>query len=187
MKNKSITFAAYFAKVYFVTIVSVVFFIATNTALYAANIGYQIPAVCCTSIVSKCTLASLGGDSLSFLLNFSFAMPKYNEDASKVKHSSRTSTPTERNTVSTIEAYNGAELPTTQVNQLSPEIQAIISVLKENKSTVVLVVNVTNNNTTIGDTNASNISIAATKDATAISGHSNQIPKGNLPHINQCS
>jgi hypothetical protein len=104
MKNYGI-FAVYFAKVYFITIASVVFFIATNTALYAESIGYQIPAVCCASIVSKCTLASSGGDSLSYLLNFSFAMPKYNENASKANNSSRTRTPAGRNTVS-IEAFN---------------------------------------------------------------------------------
>ena len=95
MKNKSINFAAYFAKVYFIIFVCVVFFITANLALYAANTGYQIPAVYYTSKVSKCTLASSGGDSLSYIntLIFHSQMPKYNENQSSVNNSTATLTP----------------------------------------------------------------------------------------------
>jgi hypothetical protein len=89
MKNKSSIFAAYFAKVYFIIFGCVVFFIATNSAYCAANIGCQIPAVCYTSKVSKCTLASSGGDSLSYInfLIFLTQMPKYEKNYSGAKHS----------------------------------------------------------------------------------------------------
>ena len=71
MKNCR-TFAAFKTKNIFLMSACVVFFIATNTALYAANIGYQIPAVCCTSDVSKCSWSRTGGDSLSCINNLIF-------------------------------------------------------------------------------------------------------------------
>ena len=94
MKNYC-KFAAYFAKVCFITFGCVVFFIATNSALYAANTGYQIPAVCYTSKVSKCTLASSGGDSLSYsnTLIFLTQMPKYEKDYSSTNNSNANVTP----------------------------------------------------------------------------------------------
>lgn len=90
MKNKFYTFAAFKPKNIFLTLVCVVVFIATNTACIAANIGYQIPAVCCASNVSKCSLARMGGDSLSWFqyFNFSSQMPKNEKNASKVNNSS---------------------------------------------------------------------------------------------------
>jgi len=96
MKNcivkRIVIFAASLTKRIFMTIVVVVFFIATNSALYAANKGYQIPADCCTAKVGNFSWSRLGGDSLSYLLNFSFAMTKRNENASMAKYSNRTGT-----------------------------------------------------------------------------------------------
>jgi len=95
MKNKSVIFAAYFGKVYFMIIVCVVFFIATNTALCAAKNRLSLPVVCCTTIVSKCTLPSSGGDSLSYIYTLIFLtqMAKYEKDYSSVNNSTATVTP----------------------------------------------------------------------------------------------
>ena len=102
MKNKSINFVASSTKDNILILGCVVFFIATCSAINAANIGYQTLVDCCTSKVSDCSLSRIGGDSLPYFnyFNFHSQMTKNNENASKAKYSNRTSTPTERNTVS---------------------------------------------------------------------------------------
>ena len=93
-KENSYTFAPYFAKVCFNSLLVEAFFYAnTATADVVANdIGYQIPAVCYTNKDSKCTLASSGGDSLSYILlltnKFHSQMPKYDEITNFVNNSS---------------------------------------------------------------------------------------------------
>lgn len=63
--------------------------------------GYQIPVGYCTRAL-VCSLARMGGDSLSYFkyFNFSFTMPKNNEKASKVNNSTLTTTSTSTTTVS---------------------------------------------------------------------------------------
>lgn len=99
--NNTGTFAASSPKTIITTSVSVAFFVAAITALYATtSIGCQIPMDCCTA-KSVIVFGETGGDSLSFFIHpyFSF-MPKTMKIALEVKHSSHTCTPTERNTVS---------------------------------------------------------------------------------------
>lgn len=99
--NNTDTFVASSPKTIITAFVSVAFFVAAITALYAAtSIGCQIPMDCCTA-KSVIVFGETGGDSLSFFIHpyFSF-MPKTMKIAFEVKHSSHTCTPTERNTVS---------------------------------------------------------------------------------------
>ena len=66
-----------------------VFFIASNTALYAASIGYHSPVDCCASR-SVIVLGRMGGDSLSYLFNyliFCSPMPRMTKNQSGAKHS----------------------------------------------------------------------------------------------------
>ena len=85
--KNSRTFAPYFAKVCFSSISVLAFFnVNTATANVANIIGYHNPAVCYTEKNSKCTLASKGGDSLSYFLTnkyFHSQMPKYDENVNE--------------------------------------------------------------------------------------------------------
>ena len=94
MKNKSIIFATYFAKVCFIFFAFVGFFIATNSALNAANTGYQPLSVYHNAKNGKCTLASSGEDSLPYFkyFNFSTTMPKYKKNQSSANSSTATLT-----------------------------------------------------------------------------------------------
>ena len=89
--KNSRTFAPYFAKVCFSSISVLAFFnVNTATANVANIIGYHNPAVCYTEKNSKCTLASKGGDSLSYFLTnkyFHSQMPKYDENVNAMNNS----------------------------------------------------------------------------------------------------
>ncbi len=93
------TFASYFAKVCFNLLLVSAFFIDT----VANNIGYQFLSVCYTNTDSKCTLASMGGDSHSYFYlvtnNFIRYMPKYSEIVNATKNSTCNSTPNSATTV----------------------------------------------------------------------------------------
>jgi hypothetical protein len=92
MKNYSI-FAAFKTKNILLMFVCVALFYVTDAALYAVNIRLSNPAVCCASNVGKCSWSRMGCDSLSYLLNFSYAMTKSNEDYSAANNSSHNVTP----------------------------------------------------------------------------------------------
>lgn len=95
--KNSRTFAPYFAKVCFSSISVLAFFnVDTATANVANIIGYHNPAVCYTEKNSKCTLASKGGDSLSYFLTnkyFHSQMPKYDENVNAMNNSNCINTP----------------------------------------------------------------------------------------------
>ena len=95
--KNSRTFAPYFAKVCFSSISVLAFFnVDTATANVANIIGYHNPAVCYTEKNSKCTLASKGGDSLSYFLTnkyFHSQMPKYDENVNAMNNSNCIDTP----------------------------------------------------------------------------------------------
>jgi hypothetical protein len=95
--KNSRTFAPYFAKVCFSSISVLAFFnVNTATANVANIIGYHNPAVCYTEKNSKCTLASKGGDSLSYFLTnkyFHSQMPKYDENVNAMNNSNCINTP----------------------------------------------------------------------------------------------
>lgn len=95
--KNSRTFAPYFAKVCFSSISVLAFFnVNTATANVANIIGYHNPAVCYTEKNSKCTLASKGGDSLSYFITnkyFHSQMPKYNENVNAMNNSNCIDTP----------------------------------------------------------------------------------------------
>ena len=95
--KNSRTFAPYFAKVCFNSISVLAFFnVNTATANVANIIGYHNPAVCYTEKNSKCTLASKGGDSLSYFLTnkyFHSQMPKYDENVNAMNNSNCINTP----------------------------------------------------------------------------------------------
>jgi len=104
MKNKSIIFAASSAKTSFLNIACVVFFIATNTAVNAAIIGYHSNGYCATS--SVIVFAETGKGSLSSFKYFNFSfMAKTMKDYSGAKHSNANVTPNSAKTVS-IKAFN---------------------------------------------------------------------------------
>lgn len=95
--KNSRTFAPYFAKVCFSSISVLAFFnVNTATANVANIIGYHNPAVCYTEKNSKCTLASKGGDSLSYFITnkyFHSQMPKYDENVNAMNNSNCIDTP----------------------------------------------------------------------------------------------
>lgn len=95
--KNSRTFAPYFAKVCFSSISVLAFFnVNTATANVANIIGYHNPAVCYTEKNSKCTLASKGGDSLSYFITnkyFHSQMPKYDENVNAMNNSNCINTP----------------------------------------------------------------------------------------------
>ena len=95
--KNSRTFAPSFAKVCFSSISVLAFFnVNTATANVANIIGYHNPAVCYTEKNSKCTLASKGGDSLSYFITnkyFHSQMPKYNENVNAMNNSNCIDTP----------------------------------------------------------------------------------------------
>lgn len=95
--KNSRTFAPYFAKVCFSSISVLAFFnVNTATANVVNIIGYHNPAVCYTEKNSKCTLASKGGDSLSYFITnkyFHSQMPKYNENVNAMNNSNCIDTP----------------------------------------------------------------------------------------------
>lgn len=95
--KNSRTFAPYFAKVCFSSISVLAFFnVDTATANVANIIGYHNPAVCYTEKNSKCTLASKGGDSLSYFFTnkyFHSQMPKYDENVNAMNNSNCINTP----------------------------------------------------------------------------------------------
>jgi hypothetical protein len=94
MKNKNCIFAASIPQTIFLAFVCVAIFIATYSAVNAANIGYQFPVDCCTA-KSVIVCGRTGGDSLSFIntLIFHSQMPQTMKNASKVNNSTLTSTP----------------------------------------------------------------------------------------------
>mgnify|MGYP000876216749 FL=1 len=95
--KNSRTFAPYFAKVCFSSISVLAFFnVNTATANVVNIIGYHNPAVCYTEKNSKCTLASKGGDSLSYFITnkyFHSQMPKYDENVNAMNNSNCIDTP----------------------------------------------------------------------------------------------
>lgn len=103
--KNSRTFAAYFAKVCFSSISVLAFFnVNTATANVANIIGYHNPAVCYTEKNSKCTLASKGGDSLSYFITnkyFHSQMPKYDENVNAMNNSNCIDTPCSAKTAHT--------------------------------------------------------------------------------------
>ncbi|MDR2683784.1 MAG: hypothetical protein LBB53_00170 [Prevotellaceae bacterium] len=96
--KKLITFAVFLTKTILTVMVCVAFFIAANTALYAAENRLSNSNGCC-ALKPVIVFVKMKGDSLSYLLNFSF-MTKTMKDYSMEKNSNLTVTPTERNTVS---------------------------------------------------------------------------------------
>jgi hypothetical protein len=67
----------------------------------------------------------------------------------------------------------GVEVPALSLSDYPAEIQSILSFLVTNKTPVVLVFNITNNNTKLGDTRSSNICLITGHDNSSISGRSN--------------
>ena len=87
-------FAAFLPRTILLLCEVAVFFIAANSAVFAANIGYHYPVDYCASR-SVIVLGRMGGDSLSYLFNnliFCSPMPRATENASMAKHSTRTRT-----------------------------------------------------------------------------------------------
>ena len=86
MKKKSIIFVASSTKDILFGFCLCSFFIATYSAINAANIGYQTLVDCCASEAGNCSLSRIGGDSLSyFTLIFRSQMTKNNENASNAQ------------------------------------------------------------------------------------------------------
>jgi hypothetical protein len=104
MKNCSI-FAAFKTKRTKKYSVDGIFYARLNACICKEKEAVQIPA----AVIGICQFfwSRMGGERpfLYSILNFSLAMTKRNENASEVKHSNHTSTPTERNAVS-IEAFS---------------------------------------------------------------------------------
>ena len=99
MKNKSDIFAAFKPRTILLNLVSAVFFIAANTALYAADIRLSISNGCCTAR-SVIVLGGMERDSLSPFKHFSFSfMPRTMKNYSGAKHSNAPVTPNGAKTV----------------------------------------------------------------------------------------
>ena len=91
MKKKSIIFVAFLSGTNFLTFVCVVFFIATNTALNAANLGYHSIGYCTAKSVIVPDRTEKG--SLSSFYTFIFhSMSGTMKNASTPNNSKRTST-----------------------------------------------------------------------------------------------
>ena len=89
--KKSCTFAASIPQTFFLTFVGVAIF-------FAANIGYQIPLGCCTSM-SVIVCGRTGGDSLSYFDNFRPMIPQTAKNRSSAKYSNANLTPNSAKTV----------------------------------------------------------------------------------------
>ena len=106
MKKYS-NFVAFNGKNILVVFTVVVFFIAANSAINAANIiGYQSLVGLPHCKVSKCSCQRIGGDSLSYnILIFHSTMARTMKDYSSTNNSNANVTPNSAKTVS-IEAFN---------------------------------------------------------------------------------
>ena len=90
MKENSI-FAVYFAKVFFINALCSSYLYGYTTA-YICKDKEAIKSPWLLHSCCNCTLASMGGDSLSYF-KFSFTMPKYKENQFTAKRSNGKKTP----------------------------------------------------------------------------------------------
>jgi hypothetical protein len=186
MKNYSI-FAASIPQTVFLTFVCVAFFIATYSAVNAANIGYQFPVDCCTS-KSVIVCGRTGGDSLSYIdtLIFHSQMPQTMKNVSKSKHSTLTLPST--GTKSELQKVESADAQVFKLPDSLAELQPLLMMLKDCNIPVLINFNITNNNMTLGDSKASNINLVTSDNVVSVSGHNNQSKNGDpeCPNLRNC-